>query len=637
VCGIAGFIGRQGELANPTVLARMCGKLVHRGPDDEGRYTRGHVGIGIRRLSVIDLAGGHQPIHNEDETVWAVLNGEIYNFGELREDLVKRGHHFYTHADSEVIVHLYEEMGRDFIRSLRGMFAIALYDERNDSLLLVRDRLGKKPLYYSLKNERLWFASEIKAILAGAPELQSEIDPAAILQFLTLQYIPDPNSAFKNISKLPPGYTLEYSRGKAKVSQYWDFPAYGTNQTLSEEECLEQLEERLTEAVLLRLISDVPLGALLSGGVDSSVVVALMARATDQPVKTFTIGFGKQDFNEAPFARAVSEKFGTFHHEFTLEPDVTDTLMHLTRIMDEPFGDSSIIPTYHACRIAREHVTVALTGDGGDELFAGYDRYPVHLSRMKYEWIPEWFGRAFRKSIYPLISPGTRGRRFLFNISLPPRERYLDSVSYLPAERERRLFTEDFLAAALSGVNRLDDVSRFFDEAQAPDRISRLLYMDSRSYLTGDVLAKVDRMSMASSLEVRCPILDHVVVEWVSGLPTRWKYRGGVRKYLLKKLAHKLGVPGLERPKQGFAMPLNHWWQSEFKDDLLPILLEPKTIQRGYLNRTAVQQLVNEHQSRRRDHAHALWLLLVLELWHRNFLESLQDGAAQANGLQTVS
>jgi len=436
VCGIAGFVGRQGELANPAVLARMCGRLVHRGPDDEGSYTRVHVGIGIRRLSVIDLAGGHQPIHNEDETIWAVLNGEIYNFGELREDLEQRGHRFYTHSDSEVIVHLYEEMGRDFVRSLRGMFAIALYDERYDSLLLVRDRLGKKPLYYSLRDGRLWFASEIKAILAGDSEFQPEIDPAAILQFLTLQYIPNPNSAFTNISKLPPGHILEYSRGNAKVSQYWDFPAYGTNQTLSEEECLEHLEKRLTEAVRLRLISDVPLGALLSGGVDSSVVVALMARATDQPVKTFTIGFGKQDFNEAPFARAVSEKFGTIHHEFTLEPDVTDTLAHLTRMMDEPFGDSSIIPTYHACRIAREHVTVVLTGDGGDELFAGYDRYPVHLSRMKYEWIPQWIGQAFRKSIYPRLSPRTTGRRFLFNILLPPRDRYLDSVSYLPAERD---------------------------------------------------------------------------------------------------------------------------------------------------------------------------------------------------------
>jgi asparagine synthase (glutamine-hydrolysing) len=293
-----------------------------------------------------------------------------------------------------------------------------------------------------------------------------------------------------------------------------------------------------------------------------------------------------------------------------------------------------MIPTYHVSRIAREHVTVALTGDGGDELFAGYDRYPVHLKRMKYERIPSWIGRGFRQALYPRLPASAKGRRFLFNVSLPARDRYVDTVSYLPADRERKLFSDDFLSAATAGSDPLREVSRFYDQAQAPDRISRLLYLDTKSYLTGDVLTKVDRMSMATSLEVRCPILDHVFVEWVTGLPTRWKYRGGVRKYLLKKLAHRLGVPGLDRPKQGFAMPLTHWWGSELKNDLLPILTEPRTLQRGYLNESAVRELITEHLTGRRDRAQDLWLLLIFELWHRNFLEG--GSRVCAKELQTV-
>jgi asparagine synthase (glutamine-hydrolysing) len=600
----------------------MCATIVHRGPDDEGIRTQGPCGLGMRRLSIIDLAGGHQPIHNEDRSVWVVFNGEIYNFPELRQELEGRGHQFYTHSDTEVIVHLYEEMGADCVKKLRGMFAIALYDESRKALLLARDRLGKKPLYYALREGRLYFGSEIKTILAVAPELACEINCRALLQFFSLQYIPDPNSAFRDIHKLPPGHLLEYASGQAKIRQYWDLPAYGSNvAATSEQECLDELEQRLAEAVRIRLISDVPLGALLSGGVDSSVVVALMARASQAPVKTFSIGFAKQDFNEAPFARAVAEKFGTEHHEFVVEPNVAETLTHLTSMMEEPFGDSSMIPTYHVSRIARQHVTVALTGDGGDELFAGYDRYPVHLERMKYERIPGWVGRAFRASVYPSLSASFRGRRFLFNVSLPGRERYLDTVGFLTTDRERRLFSGDFLAS-VNGARVLEELTRYYDEAQAPDRISRLLYLDTKTYLTADVLTKVDRMSMATSLEVRCPVLDHVLIEWVTSLPSSWKYRGGTRKYLLRKLAERLGVPGLNRPKQGFAMPLSHWWKEDLRRDLLPILLEPKALQRGYLNAPAVRRLVEEHLSGRRDYGQELWLLLIFELWHRNFLES---------------
>jgi asparagine synthase (glutamine-hydrolysing) len=629
VCGIAGLIGRADEIIPAATVRQMCASIVHRGPDDEGIRASGPVGLGMRRLSIIDLAGGRQPIHNEDSTVWVVFNGEIYNFPELRAGLEQRGHQFYTHSDTEVIVHLYEELGADCVEKLRGMFAIALYDERRQTLLLARDRLGKKPLYYAQKDGRLYFGSEIKTILGVAPELASEINSRALLQFFSLQYIPDPNSAFRQIAKLPPGHLLEYKKGDLTIRQYWDVPAYGTAKVSSEDECVEELERQLAEAVRIRLISEVPLGALLSGGVDSSVVVALMARASSSPVKTFSIGFGKQDFNEAPFARAVAEKFGTEHHDFVVEPNVTETLEHLTGMMEEPFGDSSMIPTYHVSRIARQHVTVALTGDGGDELFAGYDRYPVHLSRMQYEQVPAWVGGAFRRLVYPALGPSFKGRRFLFNASLHGGDRYLDTVGFLTTDRERKLFSHDFLAAA-NGRDVIEEVRQFYADAKAPDRISRLLYLDTKSYLTGDVLTKVDRMSMATSLEVRCPILDHVLIEWVTALPSEWKYRGGVRKYLLKKLAERLGVPGLNRPKQGFAMPLTHWWKGELRNTLLPILLEAKTLQRGYLNASAVRQLVEEHLSGRRDYGQELWLLLIFELWHRNFLEALPQKAGSA-------
>ena len=369
MCGIAGIVGRRDEMIDSAYVRRMCQTMTHRGPDDEGIYTQGPVGLGMRRLSIIDLSGGRQPIHNEDKSIWIVFNGEIYNFPELRRELESRGHQFYTHTDTEVIVHLYEEMGGNCVRKLRGMFAIALYDERRQLLLLARDRLGKKPLHYALSDGRLLFGSEIKALSAVAPEL-AEVDPEGLLQYFYFGYIPDPLTAFQRIHKLPPGHLLEYMGSEIKIRQYWDVPAYGVHQPKSEEECLEQLEEQLAEAVRIRLISDVPLGALLSGGVDSSLVVAMMARASSGPVKTFSIGFARQDFNEAEYARAVAERFGTEHHELVVEPNIHEALDFLTRMLEEPFGDSSMVQTHYVSYMARQYVTVALSGDGGDELFA---------------------------------------------------------------------------------------------------------------------------------------------------------------------------------------------------------------------------------------------------------------------------
>lgn len=623
MCGIAGVARRADERVQAEEIHRMCDAVVHRGPDDEGIYAKGPVGLGMRRLSIIDLAGGRQPIHNEDQSVWAVFNGEIYNFPQLRAELEGRGHRFYTHSDTEVIVHLYEEMGVDCVTKLRGMFAIALYDEKQGSLLLARDRLGKKPLYYALEQGRLLFGSEIKALVAIAPELK-RIDPQGILQFLYFGYIPDPRTAFRAIQKLPPGHLLEFKDGQARVRRYWDVPAYGTHDPSSEEECVEELERRLDEAVRIRLISEVPLGALLSGGVDSSVVVALMARHSPR-VKTFSISFPHEDFNEAEYARAVAEKFGTEHHEFVVEPDIEQTLTRLTAMMEEPFGDSSMIPTYHVCRMARQQVTVALSGDGGDELFAGYDRYQVHLEREKIVELPQWAGRGFREWVYPKLPSGTRGRRLAFHLSLNARDRFIDSVAYLPVlDRERSLLSPEFAAWAGNEAAPVEVFREYFDHAPAKDSLGRLLYLDTKTYLPADILTKVDRMSMANSLEARCPILDHELVEWAAGLGSRWKMRGGVRKYLLRQLARRVGVPAkvMDRPKQGFAMPLAHWWRNELKEGMLGILLEPQTLQRGYFDARAVRTLVNEHLSGRRNRPTDLWLLLIFELWHRNFLQA---------------
>jgi asparagine synthase (glutamine-hydrolysing) len=639
MCGIAGFVGRDEDCATAEDVRRMTDAIVHRGPDEEGIAALGNVGLGMRRLSIIDLSGGSQPIYNEDQTIVVVFNGEIYNFPDLRRELESRGHRFYTRCDTEVIVHLYEELGPDCIGKLRGMFAIALWDENRKSLLLARDRLGKKPLYYALREGRLYFASEIKSMLALAPEL-ADVDLQGVLQFFYFGYISDPQSAFREIRKLPPGHLAEYRVGQIDIRKYWDVPAYGVNDPGSDEACLEEMQRRLAEAVRIRLISDVPLGALLSGGVDSSVVVALMARQSAMPVKTFSIGFRNADFNEADYARQVAKRFATDHHELIIDPDINDIVNHLTQMMEEPFGDSSVVPTYCVSQLARRHVTVALSGDGGDELFLGYDRYFVNWQRRRYDFVPEWMGQLYRDHMYPLLPARVKGRKFSWNITLSSRDRYLDGMSFLPAlHRERNLFSDEFVANVRAWADPFGQFARYYDEAPASDQLSRMMYLDTKTYLTSDILTKVDRMSMASSLEVRCPILDHEFVEWVTSLPVKYKFRDGTRKFLFKKLAEKLGIPPelLQRRKQGFSIPLVHWMRHELKEGLLSILTEPRTLQRGYFKADAIRSVMDEHSRGQRDHAGILWMLLIFELWHRNFLEQRKsvDARPEAVTLST--
>jgi asparagine synthase (glutamine-hydrolysing) len=623
MCGIAGVASTElGARQDVETIRLMCNAIVHRGPDDEGFYVCNGVGLGMRRLSIIDVVGGHQPIHNEDRNVWVVFNGEIYNFPELRRGLESRGHSFYTHSDTEVIVHLYEELGPDCIRKLRGMFGLVIYDKVKRKLILARDRLGKKPLHYALHNGNLYFGSEIKSILAVAPEL-AKVNAQALLEYLYFGYVPDPITAFNGINKLPPGHLLEFENGRISVRQYWDLPPYDTYFPKTEEEFLEELERRLFEATRIRLISDVPLGAFLSGGVDSSTVVAMMARASSAPVKTFSIGFTKDDFNEAHYARIVARKFGTDHHEMILEPDVLKTVEVLTGSLEEPFGDSSMLPTYYVSQMARKHVTVALSGDGGDEIFAGYDRYRIHADRRIFEHVPEWARRFYRNQVFPRLPISMRGRKFSYNVSLPWQERYIDGLSFVPAvERDMPLLSDGFRDVLRRGEDPGDALRRYFTRSPAKEPVSQILYVDTKTYMVADILTKVDRMSMLNSLEVRVPILDYELVEWATGLSSAWKLRGRQQKYILLKLAERVGVPRevLYRKKQGFALPLTHWMRHELKE-MLMVLIEPRTLQRGYFEPAAIRKLMDDHVNRGRDLSDPLWRLLMFELWHRNFLE----------------
>ena len=623
MCGIAGVVSATRESNITEALVRqMCDPIIHRGPDDEGILVADGAGLGMRRLSIIDLAGGHQPVFNEDRSAWVVYNGEVYNFPELRPELERRGHRFYTRTDTEVIIHLYEEMGADCVQKLRGMFGLAIYDKTKRKLILARDRLGKKPLHYALFKGNLYFGSEIKSILAVAPEL-AEVNAQGLLEYLHYGYVPEPITAFTGIHKLPPGHLLEYEKGKISIRQYWDLPEYGTHSPKSEEECLEELEQRLYEATRIRLISDVPLGAFLSGGTDSSTIVALMARASSAPVKTFSIGFTKDDFNEARYARMVAQKFSTDHHEMILEPDVVRTVEHLTSSLEEPFGDSSMLPTYYVSQMARQHVTVALSGDGGDEVFAGYDRYRIHSNRRLFELVPEGARKFYRDRVFPLLPNTMRGRRFSYNVSLPWQERYVDGLSFVQSlERDTPLLSQDFRDLLRDGDEPGNVLRRYFAKAPAHDPVSQVLYVDTKTYLVGDILTKVDRMSMLNSLEVRVPILDHVFLEWVTSLSPEWKLRGSRQKYILRKLAERVGVPreALYREKRGFSLPLVHWMRNELKD-MLTILLEPRTLERGYFVPDGVRRLMDNHLLRGRTMTGPLWRLLMFELWHRNFLE----------------
>jgi asparagine synthase (glutamine-hydrolysing) len=602
------------------LLRRMCAAIRHRGPDDEGIHLEPGVGLGMRRLSIIDLATGRQPIHNEDRTVWVVFNGEIYNYGALREELAARGHQFYTVSDTETIVHAYEEWGEEAFGRLRGMFGIALWDRRQGTLLLARDRVGIKPLHYAVAGERLYFGSEIKSLLQ-VERFEPALDVNALDHYLSFLYTPGDASIFEGVQKLPAGHFLCWRRGQLTVRPYWRLPAE-EHQPASDAEAVEALRGVLRDAVRSHLMSEVPLGAFLSGGVDSSVVVALMAEASDRPVRTFSIGFDDPRYDELEHARVVARHFHTDHHEFIVKPDALAIVDDLIAHFDEPFGDSSAIPTWYVSEMARRHVTVVLSGDGGDELFGGYDRYLPHPRVATFDrWAPPG-ARSVAAVTWPLLPHGMTGKNFLRRVARRGPGRYLDAIGCFQSDEKQALFTSDVLRR-LSGSDAETRLGRHFTRFASLPWNSQMMHFDFETYLPEDILTKVDRMSMAHSIESRVPLLDNEVVEFAARTPAALKIRNGRRKHLLKLAAAEI-LPGgiLDRRKQGFGVPISNWFKGDLRDFFTDVLLSSRAKQRGYFRPRFIDRLVREHVTGRRDHSQRLWGLVVFELWHRLYLDA---------------
>lgn len=649
MCGIAGAVWlNSSREISPQTLRRMTDSIRHRGPDADGHYfwpqaeaqnrksVSGSAGgrivsgvaLGHRRLSIIDVAGSAQPLGNEDGSVQIVFNGEIYNYRELREELLKAGHQFRTDGDTEVIVHLYEEHGLDFVKHLRGMFALAIWDAHRQRLVIARDRAGKKPFYYRVDDGRLVFASELKALLQ-IPEVPRTLNRQAVLQFLTLQYVPHPHCILEGFQKLPPATVGVYESGSLALHTYWSAPYDQPDLSRATvDDWREELDATLSEAVRLRLRSDVPLGAFLSGGIDSTVICGLMQTQLERPVQTFSIGFPVAAFDERAFARQASQHLGTEHHEAVVTPDVLSILPQLIWHYDEPFGDSSAIPTMYLSRMTREHVTVALTGDAGDELFCGYERYrAVKLTGMT-DFVPAW-ARRVASSVISRMPTSVEHRSFrrrlkrLFeSLAQDPERRYLNWITIFNASRLEWLVTPELWKLAKNE----DPAECIFDAYQQypkRDFVTRTTATDLQTYLPCDILTKVDIASMAASLECRCPMLDHHVIELAARMPIEVKQTMNQSKKVLTETFSRLIPSDIQtRKKMGFGVPIDHWFRAELKPMLHDILLSPRCLQRGLLNEAAVRQLIDEHTSGRFDHAYRLWNLLCLELWQRLYLDA---------------
>jgi len=622
MCGICGVVRRDGGLADAAALRRMAAALAHRGPDDEGVEVRGSAGLGHRRLSIIDLSpDGHQPMGNEDGSVRIVFNGEIYNFRELRAGLEARGHRFRSRSDTEVIVHLYEELGTDCLARLRGMFAFAIWDEPRRRLFLARDRVGKKPLYYADTPARFLFGSEIKAILA-AGGVERRPDLQALSHYLTYQYVPSPWTAFAGIRRLPPAHYLLLEDDRVRIERYWRLP-YLPKLQAPEEELAEELRWRLRAAVRLRLVSDVPLGAFLSGGVDSSIVVGIMSQLMDRPVETFSIGFEDRSYNELRYARIAASSFKTSSHEFEVRYEhIPDILPRVVHHFDEPFADSSAIPTYYISEIARRYVTVALSGDAGDEIFAGYRRYLARRLASYYNRLP----RSLRKSLVErtvkrLPEPATyyghslrkKVRLFVDYASQVEEEPHISWTPFFSPIEKEKLYSSE-LKSHLG--ERRSYLEEFFEQAGSEDEVSQMMWVDLMTYLPDDILTKVDRMSMAVSLEARNPLLDHRLVEFMASVPVSLKLKGFSSKYLLKRAVEDL-LPTeiMQRKKQGFVVPLASWFRKELKEFTYQALLRDAGT--DYLNKEYIKTIVNEHGSGRSDHSQQIFALLSFHLWNR--------------------
>jgi asparagine synthase (glutamine-hydrolysing) len=632
MCGICGVVSASAEdPVRADLVVEMCRRIAHRGPDDEGVYAGPGIGLGNRRLSIIDVEGGHQPLSNEDGRIWVVHNGEIYNFPEIRERLIGAGHVFRTRTDTETIVHAYEEWGLDFIEEFRGMFAFALWDDQEKRCLLVRDRVGIKPLYYTLlEDQTLVFGSELKTILAY-PSVRREVDPVALDLYLSLEYIPAPHSIFKNIFKLPAGHFLSFYRGRIDLRKYWDIePDPEKDEAVRRrplDSLMDELYARLKESVRLRLISDVPLGAFLSGGIDSSTVVGLMRELGASPLRTFSIGFADASYNELEHARRIAHRFETAHEEFILEPRALDLTEKLIRHLDEPFGDFSIFPTYLVSKMARDRVKVILSGDGGDEIFAGYEHYQAQkLSRLPAVPLAAAAAGLITKRMMP--SEKKKGawnklRRFLLAFENEKELRHLRWMMFLSEKDKADLYT-DGLKSQLGGLlspRCRQPFAEIFGRLNGFGRLTGELYLDLKTYLVDDIMVKVDRMSMATSLEAREPLLDHKLVEFAFRLPGKLKLHGLTTKWIFKKTVERL-LPreNIYRTKEGFSIPIKHWLRVELRSLMEDALSESRIRQAGFFNYPPIRRMMEAHLKGRENYSHQLWALLVFEMWRNQYL-----------------
>lgn len=620
MCGIAGFI-TEGP-ADEARLRNMCDALRHRGPDGDGYHTEDSVALGMRRLAIIDLQTGEQPISNEDGSIVIVYNGESYNFPELRRQLQSKGHAFKTATDTECVVHLYEEYGTRCVEHLRGMFAFALWDRGRRRLLLARDRVGKKPLYYRVDGKRLSFASELKALLRG-PAFPRSVDLEAMHHYLTYQYVPAPWSILEGVKKLPPGHVLTFEDGRATVARYWQL-SYQPKLSLDEREATDRLWELLLEATSMRLLSDRPVGAFLSGGIDSSLVVAAMAQSTSE-LRTFSIGFDDSAYDEREHARVVAQRFGTDHHELVVRPSALEMLPRLAWHYDEPFADASAIPSMYLAQMTREHVTVALNGDGGDESFGGYDRYLANLAIERLHLSERM--QALARRIAQRLPAGEqhsrarRVRRVFDGLGSPSEERYISWLTHFDNAAKEALYCSS-LRERLAGLDSYDIVRGVYASSDAEDLVDRTMAVDVETYLPGDLLTKMDIATMAHSVEARSPFLDHELMQFAASLPSNLKIRGRERKYLLKRLASRWLPPDIvRRPKRGFGVPLQAWLRGELRDFARDHLTDGTARGRGYFQPAQVSKLLDEHDHGI-DNSTRIWNLLQLELWHRNFIDS---------------
>lgn len=633
MCGIAGYYLRN-RPADSASIEAMCDAMAHRGPDDAGIRVDGPCAIGMRRLSIIDLSTGHQPISNEDGTLWIVFNGEVYNYQELREWLISRGHRFATHSDTETILHLYEELGEGCVAKLRGMFAFAIWNSRDRSLFVARDRFGKKPLYYAAAKDGFYFASELKCLRVH--DLDWTPDEEAMRLFLLMLFVPDPYTPFQQVRKLMPASWARYhANGRLEQGTYWQLPAPVKDRDVSPDEASRiaaQVRDKFDESVRIRMIADVPLGAFLSGGIDSGSVVASMARQSKDPVKTFSIGFDDAEFNELPAARMVAEHYRTEHHELIARPDSLALIERVARHCDEPFGDSSTIPTLLVSEFARQHVKVALSGDGGDELFGGYTLYRTMQDWRKYDAIPQ-LARKGMSALASMLPYSAYGKNFLRALSRATAvDRYFDHRFVMHFVREQLLQPEWILPGEQALVARLLPHTLLAGET---DAVTQSFYFEATAGLTGDMLVKVDRMSMAASLEVRCPLLDHELAELAMSIPESLKIRNGRTKAIFVDAVGDRLPPGLlQLPKRGFEMPLADWFRGPLKQLLWDHLLSARFLGRGIVRESFVRSLLEEHQSRRRDNYGLLYALLMLEMW---FEDWRQPGRRPSDLLQTVS